>query len=61
VVVFDGRAKDFVPVGQQFKVLQIDSDVESVNMESISLRGPDEVGFTFSVRLKPSSIKYIKQ
>lgn len=61
VVVFDGKARDFVPVGQQFKVLQIDSDVESATMEAISLRGPDEVGFTFSVRLKPSAIKYIKQ
>jgi hypothetical protein len=60
-VVIDGKARDFIPAGQQFKVLQIDSDVESVNMESISLRGPDEVGFTFSIRLNPKAIKYIKQ
>lgn len=60
-IVIDGRAKDFVPVGQQFKVFQLDPDIESVSLESLALRGPDEVGFTFSIRVKPSAIKYIKQ
>ena len=60
-IVIDGRAKDFVPVGQQFKVFQLDPDIESVSLESLALRGPDEVGFTFSIRMKPSAIKYIKQ
>lgn len=60
-VVIDGKARDFVPVGQQFKVLQIDRDVESVKMDSISLRGIDDVGFVFSIKLKPAATKYIKQ